>query len=126
MGKEQTNPNAIWGGSVLLAILFLLLGGLKLLGPQFGVDVGEQFRQSGYPDWVCPALGVVEVVAALVLLVPLVAWVGAAVLLVITAGYVWTSWQLGQPMQMLLPGLLFFTCGVLTYLRFPKRSLDRS
>jgi uncharacterized membrane protein YphA (DoxX/SURF4 family) len=124
MAKGQSSPSAVRGGSALLAILFLLLGGLKLVGPRFGLDVSEQF--SGYPSWVCPLLGGIEIVAALILLVPRTAWVGAIVLLVVTAGYLWTSWQVGQPAQMLLPGLLFLSCGVLTYLRFPKRSVDPS
>jgi hypothetical protein len=124
MANGQSNPNAVRGGSVLLAILFLLLGGLKLVGSRLGLDVSDQFR--GYPDWVCPLLGGIEVVAALILLVPRAAWMGAIMLLVVTAGYVWTSWQIGQPAQMLLPGLLFFACGVLTYLRFPKRSVGPS
>jgi hypothetical protein len=70
-------------------------------------------------------MGVIEVAAALALLVPRIAWVGAVVLLIVTGGYVWTSWRLDQPAQMLLPGLLFLTCGALCYLRFPRRSVDR-
>src|SRR5579884_285901 len=118
MAKGQSNPNAVRGGSVLLAILFLLLGGMKLLGPQIGlVEVSQEFRQNGYPEWVCPLLGGLEVMAALALLVPSTAWIGAIMLLIITAGYVWTYWQLEQPAGMLLPGLLFLTCAALTYLR---------
>jgi hypothetical protein len=121
MAPGKSNPTAVRGGSALLAILFLLLGGLRLLGPQLGLDAGEPFTH--YPGWVGPLMGGIEVAAALALLVPQVAWVGAAVLLAVMAGYMWLSWQSGQPAQMLLPGLLFLSCAALFYLRFPRRSV---
>ncbi len=123
MALGQSNPAAVWGGSALLALMFLMAGGLKLLGPQIGLDQGDQYVQSGYPEWLCPVFGGVEVVAALTVLVPRIAWIGAAALMAVTTGYLWIYWRIDQPAQMIGPGLLFLTSAVLCYLRFPRRSL---
>ena len=65
MAPGKSNSNAVWGGSVLLALMFLAAGGMKLLGPQTDFDLGDQYVQSGYPEWLYPGIGIVEVVAAL-------------------------------------------------------------
>jgi uncharacterized membrane protein YphA (DoxX/SURF4 family) len=122
MAKGQSNPKVVMGGSALLALMFLVGGSLKLLGPQIGLNVGEQFAQLGYPDWLCPVLGGVEVAAALIILVPRIAWIGALVLMAVTTGYLWIFWRNDQPTQVIGPSLLFMTCAVLFYLRYPWKA----
>jgi uncharacterized membrane protein YphA (DoxX/SURF4 family) len=61
--------------SRLLAAMFLFAGLKKLLGAQ--VDI-QHFAAWGYPDWFRPVVGSIEVVSALLLLIPRLAYLGAA------------------------------------------------
>lgn len=73
--------------SFVLAALFLFSGGSKLAGAEQHV---QGFAHWGYPDWFRVVVGAVEVVAAILLLIPRLACVGAAALIVIMAGATYT------------------------------------
>jgi putative oxidoreductase len=77
----------IWVLSILLAFLFLMAGVPKLLGAQAHV---QHFAKWGYPDWFRLVVGTVEVVSAIVLLIPRFAYLGAAGIGVIMAGATYT------------------------------------
>lgn len=66
-----------WTLSILLGVLFLFAGATKLLGAQMQV---EGFTRLGLPNWTRPVVGLVEVVAAVMLLVPRTRFYGAGVL----------------------------------------------
>lgn len=78
---------AIWVLSVLLAFVFLLAGVPKLLGAQGHV---QHFARWGYPDWFRLLVGAVEVVSAVLVLIPRLAFLGAAGIAVIMAGATYT------------------------------------
>ena len=65
--------------TVLVAALFLFAGSTKLAGMQMHV---EHFARWGYPDWFRLVVGFVEVVGALMLLIPAWSFYGAAILMV--------------------------------------------
>src|SRR5438874_1958335 len=67
----------LWVLTVLVGLQFALIGGAKLLGEQQQVD---NFIHWGYPTWFLMLVGVAEVAGALLLLVPRVATIGAALL----------------------------------------------
>lgn len=73
--------------SFVLAALFLFSGGSKLAGVEQHVQGFAHWR---YPDWFRVVVGVVEVVAAILLLIPRFAFVGAVALIVIMAGATYT------------------------------------
>jgi putative oxidoreductase len=77
----------VWVVSVLLALMFLMAGGGKLMNPS---GAGQMFTQYGYPAWFAVVIGVVEVVGAVLLLVPRTALYAAGALAVTMAGAVFT------------------------------------
>jgi len=83
----KTSRVAIWVLSLLLAFVFLLAGVPKLAGVQAHV---QHFASWGYPDWFRLLVGVVEVGSAVLLLVPRLAFFGAAGIAVIMAGATYT------------------------------------
>ena len=78
---------AIWVLSVLLTFVFLMAGVPKLAGAQAHV---QHFATWGYPDWFRLVVGAVEVGSAVLLLIPRVAFFGAAGIAVIMAGATYT------------------------------------
>jgi len=78
---------AVWLLSALLAALFLVAGLPKLLGAPGHV---EHFAKWGYPGWFRPVVRTVEVVSAVLLLIPRLAYLGAAGISVIMAGATYT------------------------------------
>lgn len=77
----------MWVLSGLLAVLFLMAGGSKLAGAEQHV---KGFAHWGYPDWFRLVVGSVEVVSAVLLLVPRAAFFGAAGLTVLMMGATYT------------------------------------
>jgi uncharacterized membrane protein YphA (DoxX/SURF4 family) len=77
----------VWVASGLLAAVFLLTGVPKLLGAE---GWHRHFSAWGYPDWVCPVVGTVEVVSALLLLIPSLAPLGALGIVVVMTGATYT------------------------------------
>ena len=78
---------AVWVLSVLLAFVFLMAGVPKLLGVQAHV---QHFASWGYPDWFRLVVGAIEVGSAVLLLIPRLAFLGAAGITVIMAGATYT------------------------------------
>jgi uncharacterized membrane protein YphA (DoxX/SURF4 family) len=79
--------------SILLALMFLGAGVPKLLGTP---DVATGFANYGYPGWFPLVVGVIEVIAAALLLVPRLAWLGAIAVAVVMAGATFTHAVLGE------------------------------
>jgi len=73
--------------SFLLAALFLMSGGSKLAGAEQHV---KGFAHWGYPDWFRLVIGAIEIVAAILLLIPRLAFFGASALIVVMAGATYT------------------------------------
>ena len=86
-GKSKAGGIAIWVLSVLMALFFLIAGVPKLLGAQGHV---EHFANWQYPDWFRLVVGTVEVVSAIQLLIPRLAYLGAAGIAVIMVGATYT------------------------------------
>ena len=78
---------AVWVLSVPMCAFFLMAGVPKVLGVQAHV---EHFATWRYPDWFRILVGVVEICAAVALLVPRAAHIGAAAIAAIMAGATYT------------------------------------
>ncbi len=88
MSRVATSDRAVvWILSVLLAAVFVLAGVPKLLGAQSHV---QHFAKWGYPDWFRLVVGTAEVVSAVLLLIPRLAFLGAAGIMAIMAGATYT------------------------------------
>ena len=66
---------AVWVLSGLLAAIFLFAGATKLLGAEVEI---RDFAAWRYPDWFRLVIGAIEVVSAVLLLIPQAAYLGAA------------------------------------------------
>ncbi len=79
--------------SVLLGLAFLGAGGSKLAGAQMHVD---NFARWGYPPWFQYVTGLVEVVAAFLIVLPATRFYGAALLVCTMLGAVATHVMAGE------------------------------
>lgn len=78
---------SVWALQILLAFAFLAAGAQKLLGTQAMVDM---FTQIGLGQWFRWLTGLLEVGAAIMLLVPVTAFFGAILVVCIMVGAVFT------------------------------------
>ena len=105
--------------SILLALMFLGVAIPKLLGTP---DVVAGFAKYGYPSWFHLLVGTTEVVAAGLLLVPSLAWLGAVAVVVIMAGATYTHAILatGEGASALFTTFLLVVAAFIAYVRWPR------
>ena len=87
MAKRNVESISLWVLSGILAALYLISGGSKLAGAEMHV---EGFARWGYPQWFRLVVGTVEVVAAVLLLIPRAAFGGASIIVAVMAGATYT------------------------------------
>jgi putative oxidoreductase len=103
----------VWILQVLLAALFAIQGIVKLSGSPAWVS---RFRGWGYPDHFYFVVGLVELIAAIALLIPRVAKLGALLLIVVMAGATATHVVHREP-QVFTPLLLIALLLITLYVR---------
>jgi uncharacterized membrane protein YphA (DoxX/SURF4 family) len=108
----------VWILSILTALLLLAAGLPKILG-QGGW--AARFDRWGYPAGFVVVIGVVEVVGALMLLIPRVATVGAAILSVVMLGAAGTHLVHGETPRIAVALVLFAAFVAIAWLRRPAR-----
>ena len=84
---------ALWVAQIALAAMFLLAGGSKLIGAPAMVDL---FAAIGWGQWFRYVTGVIEIIAAVALLIPSAALFGAILLVPTMVGAVAANLFLGQ------------------------------
>lgn len=99
----------------LVVYNFVAAAVIKLIGARFAV---EEFRRFGYPQQFRIEVAVVELMAALLLLVPRTAPLATAVLSLILVGAVGSHWMAHQLGMSCLPLLLLAILSVTSYLRW--------
>jgi len=111
----RTAITAAWVLQILAAAMFLFAGGSKLAGQQAMIDT---FGQIGLGQWFRYLTGVIEVGSAVLLLVPTLAFFGAAALFVTMTGAVITHLFVigGSPAPAVV---LLVVTGAIAYLRWP-------
>lgn len=90
----------------LLALIFLLSGGAKLLGLEFEVHAFERW---GYPVWFMYFTGAVEVVGAVALMIPRLASVAALGLSGVMVGAVATHVMYSEWMMLVIASVILLT-----------------
>lgn len=105
--------------SVLLALMFVGASIPKLLGAP---DAVAGFAKYGYPDWFRLVVGITEVVAAALLLVPRLAWIGASAIAVIMVGATYTHAVLGtgEGANAVVTLILLVIASFIAYARWPR------
>jgi len=96
--------NAVtWALSILLAFAFLGAGGSKLASHPMMIATFDSF---GYPLWFMYVTGLIEIAGAVLVLFPRVAYIGAALLVCVMAGAIFSHLTHGQTAKVPLPLVL--------------------
>ncbi|MBW3582681.1 MAG: DoxX family protein [Euryarchaeota archaeon] len=116
--RSEAHNKGAWTASILLAIVFFVTGGMKLMDMTM---MREMFTQVwGYPLWFMFFIGIVEVTGAILVLIPKVAAYGGALLTINMIGAVGTHIMAGQWLYMLLPIIVGAIAVYLTWARLPE------
>jgi uncharacterized membrane protein YphA (DoxX/SURF4 family) len=108
-------------GWVILAItslFFIMSGSQKLSGAEQMVIL---FRDLGYPVWFMFAVGTIEVIGAVLLLIPRTSLYSAAALSVLMAGAIISELQLGHATRVVLPGQWLLVFVLIVYFKIRTR-----
>src|SRR5688572_24056362 len=87
--SPRWRPIALWAAKFLLALIFLAAGSAKLFGVAAMV---EGFAHLGFGQWFRYVTGAVEVIAALLILVPATAVFGALLIACTMVGAILAHW----------------------------------
>src|SRR5215213_2491140 len=87
VGRARATTGAVWTLQILCAAMFAFAGFHKLTG---GADMVQAFATIGLGQWFRYLTGAIEIVSAVLLLIPALAVVGAAALAVTMVGAVIT------------------------------------
>jgi uncharacterized membrane protein YphA (DoxX/SURF4 family) len=103
MGRLRTF--AMWACVVVLAVVFVLAGSSKLVGPSAS-RWGDRFGRWGFPAHLHSLVGVLEVLAGVGLLIPRSRRAAAATLLALMVGALVTHLVHGEPARLAAPLIL--------------------
>lgn len=92
-----------WVLSILLGLMFVFGGASKLAGAEMQV---ENFARWGLPDWTRPLVGVTEIAAGALLLVPRSRFYGAVMLVATMVGGALTHLLSGVDPQMIVMNIV--------------------
>lgn len=104
----------------LVALAFLAAGGTKLAGVEMHV---QNFANWGYPFWFMYVTGTIEVIAAVLILLPKTRFYGAATLVAVMMGAVLTHIQAGELAMLPPPVILLLLSGTVAWLTRPKQTV---
>ena len=129
--KRLIGTIAIWIVTLLLALVCFRSGLMKMpgmAGEQFWI---HDFARWNYPDWSRIVVGIFELVSFVLLLVPPVAAVGAAIFAVVMLGAIFTHATHGEFSRLPFNLLLLAFSTIVIYFRKPafpwlKRGLDHA
>ncbi len=106
-----------WVVAIMLAGAFLLTGGMKLIGSP---EMLATFQSWGYDRWFMYTIGTVEVVAAIALLIPPLAFFGALAIVAEMVGAFYTHVMAGEHAMLIVPIAMAAMAGWLAWARRPS------
>lgn len=126
MDPQRRRNILLWTGSILLAAMFLMSGSGKLMNGENtgGLTWDEQFVAWGYPAWFRFVVGSAEVLGAVLLLVPLARFYGAAGLTALMTGAVVTHIANGEGPYAAIPLVLGLIAGLIAWATRPAWVVD--
>lgn len=104
---------AVWVLHILLTAMFAFQGAGKLLSSPGWVS---RFKAWGYPDNFYLVIGIIELICAVLLLIPKLAGFGSLVLIIVMVGASVTHVRLGEA-QIMTTLILMALLGVVAYVR---------
>lgn len=118
MSQSKARNIVGWVLQILLGGLFLMSGVGKLMGE---AEVAANFERWGYPAWFLMVTGVLELLGALGLFIPMTARWAASGLALLMLGAAWTHISGNDGLMVLMPLLILALLVVVAYLRWPLR-----
>ena len=101
---------ALWIASALVAIIMMVAGWAKVADAEMLV---HNFSKWGYPHWFRYAVGTLEIVSSVLLLMPKFRVYGASVIGGLLIGAVWTHVAAGEYFMIPIPGILLVLSGII-------------
>ncbi len=118
MSQSKAKNIVGWVLQILLGVLFALSGAQKLMGE---ATVAANFEGWGYPDWFLMLTGVLELLGAIGLLIPMTAGWAASGLVLLMLGAAWTHISNNESLVAVVPLSFLALLAVVAYLRWPLR-----
>lgn len=109
---------ALHGISLLVTLAFLMAGGTKLMGAEMHV---ANFARWGYPGWFMYLTGAIEVLGAILILLPKTRFYGAALLTATMIGAIATHLVSGEAAMITAPLVLLLLSALVAWLTKPNR-----
>ena len=122
MANSKAGNAVAWILQIAAAAVFLMAGGSKLAGAQ---PMVEMFDAIGVGQWFRYVTGTIEVVSALLLLMPSTAAIGAALLVCVMVGAIITHLTILHTSPA-MPIVLLITCAIVFVLRRNRMAFGRS
>jgi uncharacterized membrane protein YphA (DoxX/SURF4 family) len=119
MDRHRIKNGFAWVLSVLLTLVFMIAALPKILGAHVWV---VKFVNWGYPNWLPFAIGSLELLGGVLLLIPRVAKCGASVLGIVMVGAAYTHLANGEGLQVLRPVIVLSLLGITVWLRRSERA----
>jgi uncharacterized membrane protein YphA (DoxX/SURF4 family) len=123
VASTKTRSRILLGLSILLALVFLMSGGSKLVNAKSaaGLPYGQQFIAWGFPDWARFVVGTAEVLGAIGLLVPRARFYAAGGLTFLMLGAVITHLRVAEYGYAPIPLLLGLLTTTIAWMAWPMR-----
>lgn len=102
----------LWIASAVVAGIMMIAGWAKVADAEMLV---HNFSKWGYPHWFRYAVGTLEIVASVLLLIPKFRVYGASVIGGLMVGAVWTHVAAGEYFMIPIPGILLVLSGIILF-----------
>lgn len=107
------NSLASWLVSGVLFVIFLGAGLTKLAGTEMAVQMFDQF---GYPAWFMYLTGALEVIGAVLVVIPGARFLGGVILALVALGATSTHLRMGELVEAILPAVLMVAAGYVAWI----------
>ena len=118
MGQSKGKNVVAWSLQVLLAVGFVIFAFPKLTGAEEAV---ANFERWGFAPWFRILTGVLELLGAIGLLIPGLAFFAAGGLGVLMLGAAWTHISHDEASMVVMPLAFLVALAVVAFLRLPGR-----
>jgi putative oxidoreductase len=115
MAQSRAKTIVLWVISVLVGLMFVMVGSRKLLNP---AEAAKLFEHFGYSAMFAKLIGVVELASGASLFVPRVARYGALMLAAVMIGAVFTHIRAGEMNRVAFPLILMTLSAVIAVMRW--------
>src|SRR2546426_5456535 len=112
MHRQRLKNGSAWVLSVLVTLAFMVAALPKMLGTHAWV---VKFVRWGYPNWFPFAIGSLELLGGILLLIPRVAKYGASILGVVMVGAAYTHLENAEGLQVLRPLIVLMLLAIVVW-----------